>query len=163
MTSPTGADVTGWLCARNSIEVIPLRNAILEALGHHPASDFGEQFWLPIVGPSTLCAHRRLTAGFDTGVRRYQLDIAAFAAEIGLGARVGRNAPVIRTLTRLVDFHLAEVVDGRLGVQTTLPPLTRRQAARLPAHLAVRHQRQAIVASPRSSAERSLSIAEVGR
>ena len=151
ISTPGDSDVQSSL-SRPSIEVVPIRNPILEALGHHPTSDYGEQFWLPVIGPSALWAHRRLTAGFGNGQSSYRLDIATLGREIGLGAGTGRHSPVIRTLTRLVDFHLAEIIDGRLGVQTMLPPLTRRQAARLPEHLAARHREQAALADPRRSA-----------
>ena len=113
---------------------------VIEALGHHPASDYAERFWLPVIGPSALWAHRRLTAGFATDRSSYQLDLSTLGGEIGLGAGTGRNSPIVRTLTRLVDFHLAEIIDDRLGVYTSLPPLTRRQAAGLPDHLAQRHR-----------------------
>jgi hypothetical protein len=148
---PADGQVQSWL-SRPSIEVVPIRNPILEALGHHPTSDYGEQFWLPVIGPSALWAHRRLTAGFRNGQSSYRLDIATLGRELGLGAGTGRHSPVIRTLTRLVDFHLAEIIDGRLAVHTMLPPLTRRQAARLPEHLAARHQEQAALTEPRRSA-----------
>ena len=134
------SDVAAWLSHLRSIEVVPVRHPILEALGHDPASNYAEQFWLPVIGPSALWAHRRLTAGFLSGEHNYHLDIATLGREIGLGAGTGRNSPIVRTLTRLVDFHLAEIADCRLGVHTTLPPLTRRQAARLPAHLAERYR-----------------------
>jgi hypothetical protein len=96
-------------------------------------------FWLPVIGPSALWAHRRLTAGLLTDHSGYVLDLATLGREIGLGAGTGRNSLVVRTLARLVDFHLAEIADDRLGVYTSLPPLTRRQAARLPDHLGRRH------------------------
>ena len=133
-------DAASWLSARTSVEVAPIRHPVIEALGHEPTSDYAEQFWLPVVGPSALWTHRRLTAGFHTEHRGYVLDLPTLGREIGLGAGTGRNSLVVRTLARLVDFHLAEIVDDRLGVYTSLPPLTRRQAVRLPDHLAQRHR-----------------------
>lgn len=58
------SNLAAWMSDRGSIEVISVRHPILEAIGHHPTSDYAEQFWLPVVGPSALWAHRRLTAGF---------------------------------------------------------------------------------------------------
>jgi hypothetical protein len=128
-----------WLSARSALDVIPIRHPVIEALGHHPTSDCAERFWLPVIGPSALWAHRRLTAGFAAHRSGYQLDLSTLGREIGLGAGTGRNSPIVRTLARLVDFQLAEIIDDRLDVYTSLPPLTRRQAARLPDHLAQRH------------------------
>ena len=132
-------DAAAWLSARTAVEVVPIRQPVIEALGHDPTSDYAEQFWLPVIGPSALWAHRRLTANLLPNHSGYILDLATLGREIGLGAGTGRNSLVVRTVARLVDFHLAEIADGRLGVYTRLPPLTRRQAARLPDHLARRH------------------------
>jgi hypothetical protein len=133
-------DAAAWLSARTAVQVVPIRHPVIEALGHQPTSDYAEQFWLPIIGPGARWAHRRLTAGLLTDHSGYVLDLATLGRQIGLGAGTGRNSSVVRTLARLVDFHLAEIVDDRLGVSTSLRPLTRRQAARLPDHLARRHR-----------------------
>jgi hypothetical protein len=155
-------DVGGWLCGRTSIQVIAIRHQILEALGHHPTSEYAEQFWLPVIGPSALWVQRRLNAGFVGGRDSYQLDLAGLGREIGLGAGTGRNSPVVRTVSRLVDFHLAEIVDGRLGVSTMLPPLSRRQATRLPEHLATRHQELARAGSRQSAASPARTSLAIG-
>jgi hypothetical protein len=140
-TSQGPADAASWLSGHTTIAIVPIRHPVIEALGHAPTSEYAEGFWLPVVGPSALWVHRRLTAGFATHHSGYQLNLATLGREVGLGAGTGRNAPVVRTIRRLVDFHLAEIVDEeQLAVYTRLPPLTRRQAARLPAHLAVRHR-----------------------
>lgn len=133
-------DSLSWLNARTTLEVIPIRHPVIEALGHHPRSEFGERFWLPVIGPSSLAAYRRLTAGFIGSRSGYRLDVATLGREIGLGAGTGRSSPLLRTLSRLTAFHLAEIIEDRFGVYTSLPPLTRRQAARLPGHLAVQHR-----------------------
>lgn len=138
--SPLPADgISAWLSARTAIDVIPIRHPVIDAIGHHPTSDYA-WFWLPVIGPSSLLAHRLITAGFVTNPNGYRVDLPMLGREIGLGSGVGRNAPIVRTVARLVHFDLAEIEDGRVGVSTSLPPLTRRQAARLPAHLANRHR-----------------------
>ena len=151
--------VAGWLGGQTSIQVIAVRHPILEALGHHPTSEYAEQFWLPVIGPSALWAQRRLNAGFVGGRDSYQLDLTDLGREIGLGAGTGRNSLVVRTVSRLVDFHLAEIVDGRLGVSTMLPPLSRRQATRLPEHLATRHQELARAGCRQSASPARTSLA----
>ena len=157
-----GTDASSWLTARSVIDVIPIRHPVIETLGHHPTSDYAERFWLPVIGPSALWAHRRLTAGLVPDHSGYQLNLATLSREIGLGAGTGRNSPIVRTLARLVDFHLAEIIDDRLGVYTSLPPLTRRQTARLPDHLAQRHRALAIRRHDRSPYA-ALLDAEVSR
>ena len=83
-----GTDASSWLSARRTVEAIPIRHPVIEALGHHPTSEYAEQFWLPVIGPSALWAHRRLTAGDRSG---YQLDLSTLGQEIGLGTGTGRN------------------------------------------------------------------------
>ncbi len=151
-------DAATWLSARTALEVIPIRHPVIEALGHHPTSDYAEQFWLPVIGPSALWAHRRLTSGLVSDHSGYQLNLATLSREIGLGGGTGRNSPIVRTLARLVDFHLAEVTDDRLGVSTSLPPLTNRQTARLPDHLAQRHRALAVRRHDRSPYAARLSV-----
>jgi hypothetical protein len=129
-----------WLTGRSSLHVVPLRHPVIEALGHHPASDYGEKFWLPTVGPSSLWAYRRLAHRCTEEPGGFIVDLSTLGREIGLGAGTGRNSLIVRALNRIIDFHLAEITDEHLGVYTSLPPLTRRQAARLPDHLAARHQ-----------------------
>ena len=153
--------IAAWVSARNAIDVMPIRHPIIEALGHHPTSDYA-WFWLPIVGPTSLILHRRLTTGFVTHPTGYRLDLATLGQEIGLGAGVGRNAPITRSVARLVHFQLADIVDDKLGVSTSLPPLTARQAARLPAHLATRHRRFAEPNPARQPATGGCSV-EAGR
>jgi len=162
-TGPThDHDVAGWLSGRTSIQVVAVRHPILEALGHHPTSEYAEQFWLPTIGPSALWAQRRLNAGFVGGRDSYPLDLADLGREIGLGAGTGRNSPVVRTVSRLVDFHLAEIVDGRLGGSTMLPQLSRRQATRLPEHLANRHQELARAGSRQAVASPARTRLAIG-
>jgi hypothetical protein len=170
-TPPTGAilplqarTAAGlWSSGSSPLDVVPLRHPIIEALGHPPSSDYGEQFWLPVIGPSSLCAYRRLASRFTEAPRGFTVDLSKLGPEIGLGTGTGRNSPIVRALIRIVDYHLAEVVDGRLGVYTSLPPLSRRQAARLPDHLAARHG--SIVGRTAVEDNRRVggSVAEAGR
>jgi len=170
-TQPTGAvlplparTAAGlWSTGRTSLEVVPLRHLVIEALGHHPTSDYGEQFWLPIVGPSSLWTYRRLAGRFTEEPRGYAVDLATLSREIGLGTGTGRNSPIVRALIRIVDFQLAEDIDDRLGVYTSLPPLNRRQATRLPDHLAARHQLMARRTGGEADRPIGGNAAEVGR
>ena len=139
-TSAVPTDTTSWLSSRTTLLVIPVPHPVIEALGFHPKHDYGEKFWLPVIGPSALWAHRRLTSGFAEHRWSYEVHLPPFGREIGLGAGTGRNSAIVRTVRRLIDYHLAERIDDQLGVYTKLPPLTHRQVARLPDHLAERHR-----------------------
>lgn len=117
-----------------------------------------------MVGPSSLWTYRRLASRFTEQPRGFTVDLSTLGREIGLGAGTGRNYwPIVRALIRIVDYHLAEVVDERLGVYTSLPPLTRRQAARLPDHLEARHQSMAHRTAVEANRPISGNAAEVGR
>jgi hypothetical protein len=38
-----GTDASSWLSARRTVEVILIRHPVIEALGHHPTSEYAEQ------------------------------------------------------------------------------------------------------------------------
>ena len=138
-------DLHGWFAAHDGLVVVALPNPVVEALGHHPTSDYFERYWLPTIGPSATWLYRNLAAGLERHPEGYPVHLPTLAQEIGLGAATGRNAALTRTLVRLVDFQLAEVLEGQLAVRPMIPPLSRRQAARLPEHLAERHRREPLV------------------
>lgn len=133
--------------AHSGIAVIPLRNPVLETLGHHPTSRYAERYWLPTLGPTACWLHRNLVTRLEANPHGVHIDLPTVAREIGVGTGMGRNAPIIRTLKRLRDFELVELADGHLGVQMTLPPLSRRLAARLPEHLGAELRPEGTVAT----------------
>ncbi|MGH9000948.1 MAG: hypothetical protein ACRDY7_16330, partial [Acidimicrobiia bacterium] len=135
------ADLPGWFATHDGFVVVALQNPVLDVLGHHPTSMYAEQYWLPTIGPTASLLHRKLAAGLERHPSGYPLHLPTLAREVGLGAGTGRNAPLTKSLVRLVGYNLAEVVDGQFAVRPTLPPLTRRQATHLPPHLAERHRR----------------------
>ncbi|MEW6474379.1 MAG: hypothetical protein AB1679_19170 [Actinomycetota bacterium] len=151
-------DLAGWFAAHDGLLVVPLHNPVLDTLGHHPTSPYAEQYWVPTIGPTASILHRRLAAGLDRHPDGYPVHLPTLAREIGLGAGTGRGAPLTKSLVRLVGFNLAEITDGRFAVRPTLPPLTRRQAAHLPPHLAQRHHRDALVRPTSTSAGHGLSV-----
>jgi hypothetical protein len=66
-----------------------------------------------------------------------------FAASLGLGHGTARNAPVVRTLQRLVQFGLARWHDHALEVRLSVPRLRERRLRRLPAVLQAAHRQAA--------------------
>ena len=91
-----------------------------------------------MLGPSCVLAARRLVAWLEAEPAGFEVSLVALAGTLGLGSGTGRNAPVVRTLTRLVDFQIATVGES-YAIRRVFPPLAARQIARLPDHLAVAH------------------------
>jgi len=53
-----------------------------------------EDYWLGILGPSTVWLLRRLAAGFEYSPEGFDLDLAETARSLGLGDRSGRHSPL---------------------------------------------------------------------
>jgi hypothetical protein len=70
------------------------------------------------------------------------------ALSLGLGHGTGRNAPVVRTLHRLVGFGVARIAWDAYAVRATIPPLSASQLRRLPRYLAERHDHDLDAARP---------------
>lgn len=140
----TGARLLAAVSAADPLRVVPLRHPVLDVLGHNPRSAYGELFLLPLVGPTTLWAHRRLCLHLARRPEGFEVPLAILARELGLGAATGRNAPVVKAMGRLVDWDLAEFTDGTLTVRPVVPPLTAGQVRKLPEHLRALHRTQAV-------------------
>jgi hypothetical protein len=125
-----------------TIEVRPWPDQVIDAIGFDPRSAYVERYWLGILGPSATWLLRRLAAGLEEAPGGFELDLADSARCLGLGGRVGRNGPYMRTLERICQFGAAQRLGERsLQVRRKLPPLTRVQLARLPDHLRADHER----------------------
>jgi hypothetical protein len=110
--------------------------------GVEPSSSYVETYWLPILGPSATWTLRRVAGWLSTAPPSgVWIPVEPLARSLGLGSASGRNCPMRRTLARLVDFRLAQIHEDRdlLAMRTLIPPLTTRQVARLPEHLAPHH------------------------
>lgn len=115
---------------------------------HEARSGYAEEFWLPVVGPSSLWLLRWLEREMaaTAGITHVHEDI--LARSLGTPGNGGRHSPLRRTLARLVQFHLMRTMgaaDPTLAasfvVPVGLPFLSERQVARLPDYLAQRHER----------------------
>jgi len=130
----------GVLLDEGSLPVRPWADELIDALGVDPRSSYVERFWLGILGPSTTWLLRRVVSGFDRHPAGFPLVLADTARELGLGDKGGRHSPFVRALVRSCQFELARVVDGALEVRRKLPPLNRRQVARLPDAVRLDHE-----------------------
>src|ERR1700679_242856 len=127
------------------LTIRPWPDEVIDSLGFDPRSPYVERFWLGVLGPSTTWLLRRMAAGFDSAPDGFELPLGETARALGLGDRGGRNSPFLRTVNRMIQFELAQVVGppsaGELAVRRRLPPLNRRQIVRLAPEIQAAHER----------------------
>ena len=154
-----------------TLTIRPWPDDVIDSLGHDPRSHYVETYWLGILGPSTTWLLRRLVFGLEAHPAGFELSLADTARCLGLGDKGGRNSPFMRALTRLVQFDLAQAHGDRaLAVRRKVPPLNRRQVARLPGVLQAQHQalQEADLRTPaadglrRRGRQLALSLLELG-
>lgn len=155
-------ELTGTLTVESWVD------PVVDRLGHDPRSGYGERFWLPVLGPSTLFLLRHLVAQLEASPEGCTVAIPETARALGLGERLGRNGPFARTLQRAADFEMARLHGSVVAVRRRLPPLPRRHLARLPAsaraaHEALVRQQSAASVDPAPRARQlALSLARLG-
>jgi len=132
------ADVHDWLIAHDQLPVSTLIDPIVDPTGFDARSAYVETYWLGLLGPSCVLAARRLAAWLEAEPAGFEISLVALAGTLGLGSGTGRHAPIVRTLSRLVDFHIASIAET-YAIRRTFPRLSSRQIARLPDHLAAAH------------------------
>ena len=154
-----------------TLTVRPWVDEALDRTGYDPRSPYVERFWLGIVGPSVTWLIRRVAAGFDASPEGFEMPMGETARALGLGDPGGRNSAFFRTLSRMIQFDLARVSGpSELEVMRRLPPLNRRQAARLSPALQEAHERWLSTtletppaeAARRRSRQLALSLLELG-
>ena len=138
-------ETNSWLVDHDPLPVRELCDTY-DSSGFDARSMYVETYWLPILGPSCILAARRLAAWLQAEPGGFEISMAALATSLGLGSGIGRHAPIVRTLTRLADFGLAQVSDV-YAIRVMFPPLSARQIVRLPDHLAAAHAADRAVAA----------------
>jgi hypothetical protein len=127
--------------ARTWLRVEPWRDPVIDQVGFDTRSSYVETFWLPVLGPSSVWLLRHFTIRLEDVPDGLMLDVEETARSLGLGERLGPNAPFARTVKRCVDFAMAEWrAPEVLAVRLRLPPLARRHLRRLPDCLQTRHE-----------------------
>jgi hypothetical protein len=118
--------------------------------GYDAQSSYVEQFWLPVLGPSTTFLIRHLNMRLTREGEGVVLDAALTARSLGLGEHLGRHAPFLRSIRRAIDYDLLSVgecddnspeSEVQLLVRRLVPMLSNRLAERLPEPLAREHRR----------------------
>lgn len=144
---------------------------VVDLLGHDPRSPYVEQFWLPLLGPSTTFLMRHLAARLDDRAEGFELDVDATASALGLGTRSGVGSPFMRALARTGQFRLTQATGtGALAVRKRIPTLSAQQVARLRPALRDRHdawehqaRQEPTIEERRTRARRlALSLLEIG-
>lgn len=126
--------------ALDTLSIRSWPDEVIDLLGHHPCSTYVESFWLGVLGPSTTFLLRHLVTTLEAAPAGFDLPLAVTARRLGLGDKGGRHSPFMRSLARLVQFELAQLVDERtLAVRLRVPPLNRGQLLRLPDALQAAH------------------------
>jgi hypothetical protein len=139
-TARPGADVGTAPDRTDTLRIVAWTDPVIDTLGHDPRSWYVEQFWLPIIGPTTTWLLRRIVARFDAEPDGFDLNLDETARGLGLGRREGRHSPFQRALSRSVSFKLARPQGpGSLGVRRRIPPLTLRHLDHLPPTLQELH------------------------
>lgn len=128
-----------WLVEHDPAAVVTWRDPATERTGHPVLGRYAETYWLPVLGPTSLWALRRLAGWLTEQPGGFPLPLERFAAELGLGHTRGRHGPHVRALARLVAFDMARIDGDRLAVRLAVPTMHDRLIARLPAHLAALH------------------------
>lgn len=113
---------------------------LVDRLGHDPRSRYVEQFWLGVLGPSTVWFIRHCADQLDIHPDGVELSLTHVAAVLGLGHRGGRNSPMSRAVARACRFGCARRAGSdAIDVRRRVPPLNRNQLQRLPLILQQRH------------------------
>lgn len=133
---------TAQIAGREWLVITRWEDPIVDALGFDSRSEYAERYWLPIIGPSALWTARALARLLDGDGSDVAIPMEQLARQIGLGSGNGRNAPIVRTLGRLVDFGLAMVNRDGYAIRLRFAPLTRAQVGHLPPYLAELHRRE---------------------
>jgi hypothetical protein len=125
---------------KRTLHVVPWADPVVDQVGHDPRSLYVEQFWLGILGPSATWLLRHLVSRLDGEPSGFDLDLTDCALSLGLGRRPGATAAFPRTIARCCQFGTARFCGPtKLAVRRMLPPLSRRQIARLPRRLQEDH------------------------
>jgi len=124
-----------------TIRVSAWVDPLVDKLGHDPRSMYVEQFWLGILGASTVWLLRHCASQLEANPEGFDLSLADVAGALGLGHRGGRNSPLARSITRACRFGAARAAgEADLQVRRRIAPLNRGQVEHLPEYLRKRHR-----------------------
>ena len=130
-----------------SVHLSPIFDPTLERDGLPLDHPYIERVYCSVLGPSSVLLLRRAGELFAEHPEGARVDLVDLSRSLGLGVRadaddVGRNAPLRRTMDRLVRFRMATWLgEDHLGIHPKVPALERHRAARLPEPVQADHHR----------------------
>ena len=111
------------------LAIRPWPDPVIDQVGHDPRSAYVEQFWLGVLGPSTIWLMRRIAGRLERSPDGFELDPVETGAALGLAARQGPQSPIRKSLVidepQVVDGILALPTQPGLGVQLNRDALER--------------------------------------
>lgn len=137
-TSPSGTPDGAAAGQRAALVLVvrPWWEPGLAMAGHDPLGPYVESHWLPVLGPSAVCALRWMTRRLRDAPEGFQVPHGDFARSLGLGRRGGTHSPSVRCLERLGYFQLVRPLAAPVGfgyeVRTHVPDLPPHLLRRLP-------------------------------
>ena len=124
------------------VRIVPINDPEQNPNSFDPRSNYAENFWLPILGPSTMWLMRRFADRFDVEADGFDLDLLETSHALGIAGKNGRNNAFHRALSRAVNFQMGETIDDTtLAIRRSMPPLHHGQTRRLPPRLQRKHAR----------------------
>lgn len=104
---------------------------IIDEHGHHPRSNYVEQWWLPTVGPTAVLAYRRITDRLAAQPHGVEINLNDLARQMGMAFRPGRNSAFANALNRLTMFGLSHRTADGYAVLRRAPQVAERHLRRL--------------------------------
>ncbi len=99
-----------------------------------------EDFWLPIIGPTTVLLLRQLYRKYETEQGPYWVNCIELSRSLGLGHRAGANGPLWRSIKRSDRFGLAALEANELRFALRVPILNTSQQSLLTTTLKRKHE-----------------------
>ena len=96
--------VQRWLRVQNDLAIHDVRHRYVE------------QFWLPVLGPSSVLALRRFADLLDAQPAEIEVELVELGACLGIGTGTGRNTQINRNLSlKRPRFSAALIRGAALG------------------------------------------------
>src|ERR1700722_14869495 len=90
-----------------TVRVLAWSDSLVTEICVHPRSLYVEQFWLPVLGPSTSWLYRHLVDELEASPLGVELDLDDVAHSLGLGGARGRRSAFGRAIERLIHYGVA--------------------------------------------------------
>jgi hypothetical protein len=129
------------------VELSPLFDPTLERVGFPLDHPYVERVYCSVLGPTSVLLLRRAGQLFAEHPEGLRVDLVDLSRSLGLGVRadaddLGHNAPLRRTMDRLVRFRTATWRgEDRLAIHPKLPALERHRVAQLAEPVQASHRR----------------------